>query len=309
VKTRVGGALRALLGGVIDYAGLFPPARLDLPAAVGNYAAYARGRMKWMLGRLVVPASQLQALVEVVAAQLPPRATTNWRVAAILSDAHGDDLARVAAFNLVHAGARGALVDVVEAKVPDADAVYRLTRAVPEGIGLVCEVPSLAGCGDLFDAVRAVGGIAKARLGGPVASAIPSAEAIAGFLLDAARRGLRVKATAGLHHALRGEWPLSEEPHALRAPMHGFLNVLLAGALARASVRDPAAAEGDVVALLERRSADGLAVRGSTVSWAPLPAAGLDDLRRLRSEFLVSVGSCSFEEPVDDLRQLGLVSA
>ena len=50
-------ALHALLSGLIDYAGLFPPASLDLPAAMRNYAAYRAGAHAWMLGRFVVPAA------------------------------------------------------------------------------------------------------------------------------------------------------------------------------------------------------------------------------------------------------------
>ena len=52
-------ALRALLAGIVDYAGLFPPAGLDMPAAVRNYASYRTDDHAWMLGRFVVPASRL----------------------------------------------------------------------------------------------------------------------------------------------------------------------------------------------------------------------------------------------------------
>ena len=35
-------SLRILMEGLIDYAGLFPPASLDMPTAVRNYAAYRK---------------------------------------------------------------------------------------------------------------------------------------------------------------------------------------------------------------------------------------------------------------------------
>ncbi|HET6568116.1 MAG TPA: hypothetical protein VFG50_09130, partial [Rhodothermales bacterium] len=50
--------LRALLEGAIDYAGLFPPASLDLPRTVRCYAQYYRDSESWMLGRFVVPAQR-----------------------------------------------------------------------------------------------------------------------------------------------------------------------------------------------------------------------------------------------------------
>ena len=49
----------ALLNELIDYAGLFPPASLDMQAAVRNYAAYQMSDEAWMLGRFVVPAQRL----------------------------------------------------------------------------------------------------------------------------------------------------------------------------------------------------------------------------------------------------------
>ena len=47
---------------VVDYAGLFPPAGLDMRAAVGNYARYAAGPWAWALGRFIVPVSRLEEL-------------------------------------------------------------------------------------------------------------------------------------------------------------------------------------------------------------------------------------------------------
>ena len=52
--------LRILLRGLIDYAGLFPPASLDMADAVRNYAAYREGEHAWALGRFVVPAARLE---------------------------------------------------------------------------------------------------------------------------------------------------------------------------------------------------------------------------------------------------------
>jgi hypothetical protein len=51
--------LRALLDGLIDYAGLFPPAGLPLAAAVANYNRYRGGEHAWMLRWLVVGAAEL----------------------------------------------------------------------------------------------------------------------------------------------------------------------------------------------------------------------------------------------------------
>src|SRR4051812_41630301 len=58
--------LRTLLAGIIDYAGIFPPARLPLEQAIRNYARYRQGPASWMLGRFVCPAAQLTPLAPLI---------------------------------------------------------------------------------------------------------------------------------------------------------------------------------------------------------------------------------------------------
>src|SRR4030095_15562680 len=55
-------SLRELLREIGDYAGLFPPARLELDAAIHNYAKYRMRPEAWMLGRFICPAAKLGAL-------------------------------------------------------------------------------------------------------------------------------------------------------------------------------------------------------------------------------------------------------
>src|SRR5271155_5584079 len=55
-------SLRALLTGIVDYAGLFPPAKLPLDQAIRNYARYRTDPESWMLGRFICPASRLGEL-------------------------------------------------------------------------------------------------------------------------------------------------------------------------------------------------------------------------------------------------------
>ncbi|MEZ4387394.1 MAG: hypothetical protein R3D98_07400 [Candidatus Krumholzibacteriia bacterium] len=55
-------ARASLLEGLIDYAGLFPPAALDLPTALRRYDAHQRGNDARLLGRFVLPAARLPEL-------------------------------------------------------------------------------------------------------------------------------------------------------------------------------------------------------------------------------------------------------
>ncbi len=78
-SSAVAESLRILLSDAIDYAGLFPPASLEMPAAAQNFARYLNGEFRWMLGRFVVPAERLLELEKL----LKPNRARGWRVTAL----------------------------------------------------------------------------------------------------------------------------------------------------------------------------------------------------------------------------------
>src|SRR4051794_11617754 len=89
-------AVRALLAGIVDYAGLFPPAALDVPTAVRNYASYTSDVESWMLGRFVAPAARLN---DVAAAWSSTGIGSRLRVSATAGADISGDLDRVRQFN------------------------------------------------------------------------------------------------------------------------------------------------------------------------------------------------------------------
>lgn len=294
------------MAGLIDYAGLFPPAGLDLPAAAAAYHSYHRGPLAWVLGRFVIGAERLDELSALAGSVLPSGAgAVPWRIAALLAEDLASGLASIDAFNARHAHVESgcAVVDAVEVKSGTASDVGRIAAVLPPGLHAAYEVPL---DGDLDPVVRAIGhsgGIAKARLGGVVPAAIPPVERVAAWLWSAARQRVPVKATAGLHHPVRGEYPLTYEPDAPRAVTHGFVNVFLAACLAeRASAADD---RGEVPALVREVLAetDSGAFRfdEAAVRWREV-AIEADEIQRTRQRFALSFGSCSFEEPIDGLR-------
>lgn len=115
---------------------------------------------------------------------------------------------------------------------------------------------------------------AKVRCGG---ASVPTVAELGRFLVACAWAGVPFKATAGLHHPLAAEG------------RHGFLNVLAACAFGA-----EAALEGPV-----ELDAESLRWHGRQADAA--------ELERVRGERFVAVGSCSFFEPVDDLKELGIL--
>jgi len=290
-------SLRALMRGLFDYAGLFPPAGLGMADAVANYSTYRTGRYAWMLGRFVLPAARLAEFETAVGAVREDGAAT-WKLAVLLSDDAAGDYAALQAFNR---RARQAVADTVEGRATDVNGVSRLAGSRPPGLVLYVELPP----GDYspsLEVVAARDARAKIRAGGTTAEAFPSAGALLDFMSSCIEAKVAWKATAGLHHAIGASYRLSYEPGAASAPMFGFLNLAMAAALLHAGT-ERTVAQG---ALLERDAScfsfdkHGAAWQNNRISVAQLEAA--------HTHGLVAIGSCSFDEPTAELATLGLVS-
>ena len=285
-------SLRALLSGLIDYAGLFPPAGLPLDVVVRNYGTYRGSADSWALGRLVVPAARLGELHALVPASADP-----WPVTALIGEDVPGDAARIAA--VADAGFVVQSAEVRAATVAQVRAAVGALWSVPE---VYVELPLDDKLPTLVQAVSDAGARAKIRTGGVVADAIPSAAACARFIEACAARDVAFKATAGLHHPMRGRYPLTYAPDAPRGEMFGYLNVFLAAALARTGMRG-----SDLEHVLVERHVREFSFTDAGVTWRghSLPLADLESIRKTTA---LSFGSCSFREPIDDLTQLGLLN-
>jgi hypothetical protein len=297
-------ALHALLRGSIDYAGLFPPASLDMAAAVANYSSYRQGPHAWALGRFVVPVSRAAEFESAAAALLPPSPSSDpWRLAALLGADAAADVRTLGELNCRHAaaGARAVVADVVEAKAASVEAVERLLGLIPAYLQAYVEIPIGGDPAELVAATGRAGGRAKVRTGGVTPEAFPPAADLVGFIQACLSARVPFKATAGLHHPLRADYRLTYEPDSARGPMFGFLNVFLTTSFLAAGLDDRSAA-----ALLEEGDGDSIRFDDSGVEWKGR-RLGLDAIRQSRESGIVSFGSCSFTEPIGDLESLALL--
>ena len=155
----------------------------------------------------------------------------------------------------------------------------------------------------LMAAIARAGRKAKVRMGGTTAGMMPSPESVVRFFTACIAHGVTAKATAGLHHPLRGTYRLTYEPDAATGRMYGFLNVALAVAHL-----DTGGSAAEAIALLEEADAGRIEFSDLHVAWHG-PERTLtftrDALQHMRAQGLVSFGSCSFTEPVDESRALG----
>lgn len=292
------------MSGLIDYAGLFPPAGLDMATAVRNYATYANDEHRRVLNRFIVPVARLEEFEEAAAPHLS-RGGTRWHLSVLAGPRDLEaGMSRVADFNRRHRPGRGtgrASIERLEAKAATAAEIAEFARLGPPDVAIDFEIPTASDPSPLIGEIARAGGRAKIRTGGVTSEAIPSVEEVVRFLRACARGAVAFKATAGLHHAIRGEYKLTYAPDSPTAVMHGFLNVFCTAAFVRTGI--PAT---DAVAMMEETAADGFQFDGSGVTWRnrriTTPA-----ITAARANYSLSFGSCSFHEPIDELRALHLL--
>ena len=289
-------SVHVLLHSVIDYAGTFPPAQLSLPAAMAAYARAASGPDAAMLGRFVLPASQLEECAR-LADRSAHTGRSPWPLSVVVGDA-ALDLSRVTAFDRRPGGAK---IRAVEFGPGQAAAIGAVVERIPGGVEAFFELPLDADLEARIDDVARHGALAKVRTGGTVADAVPPAAEVVRFMRACRSSHVAFKATAGLHHAFCGSYPLTYDADSARGRMFGFLNVAVAAALVQAdgSPEEATAALGEPSPRAFAFGETGLVWKDRVIS-----LTALGDTRR---HLFRSFGSCAFQEPIEELAQLGML--
>jgi hypothetical protein len=303
----VSASLRALLDQAIDYAGMFPPCSLALEPALRNQASYVRSSEAWMLNGFVLPVGQFDATTQFLS-EFDRRHPL--RVAALGSKTTNADIfleelknSATAIRSFSKRDADLVSISHLEMFLPDDvdSASLRKACGITGELPVFWEAPPeraeqtialLAGHNSEKD--TAMFGY-KLRTGGVTADAFPSSLQIARALVVAATHQIPIKFTAGLHH------PIRQFRDEVKTKMHGFLNVLGAAVLAG----EHQWAADQAVMILEDEDPRSLSFTDDFFAWRDWKI----DTERLqgRRKFVRSFGSCSFDEPRDDLRALGFL--
>jgi len=316
-------ALRALMAELVDYAGLFPPAALDVAVAVSEYARHRRQPESWMLGRFIAPAERLAEVVQ--RPELAESSDRPWQFSVLVGSR---DSAAGALSGLTlqaqlirkfadhadhddhdgHGGRVGGLeVPWPVSASPDFAGDF-LSGLAAEGLAGKDVFFEIAPGGDDSSAVAAVAAAArcqatefslvgaKLRCGGVTAAAFPDCERVAGMIQLCASSELPMKCTAGLHH------PVRHCDQGLEVMMHGFLNVFGACLLAYSKAADLTT----LIACVAETDPNAFSFDDDRFCWRDLrvSTAIISDIRR---RYLGGFGSCSFAEPCADLQDLGMM--
>ena len=274
-----------MLEGIIDYAGLFPPANLDMQSHVNNWAAYRQSVDSWMLARLIIPASRLDEFKRAAESVLPGVDEELWQLSVLLPQVSSDQFESAVQatidFNMEECGA---VANVVEFKANTTTEIDRALSCLHDDLFPFIELPIDEDPRGLIASLSGTISGAKVRTGGITKDLYPTSADLARFIHSCAVAGQTFKATAGMHH------PSRHQNQPVGVLEFGFLSVLQATAAASSGNANVE----EVEQILTATSVD-------------FSAYSEPQLEQVRAELFNSFGACSFDDPRKDLRSMGLL--
>jgi hypothetical protein len=296
-------ARTAAFGGLIDYAGLFPPASLPVADAVGEYRDLRTSLHRWVGGRFLCRASDLEEIAA-VAVRGFERGESPWEIgmivdmspgaAASLGQAFQRELSPIMSITAVEARLSGPAVTDAGMLL---DAIATIDRDTAAFLEIDPAGSTRKQIHEIGEAIRDRGmrGGAKLRCGGETRDRFPDVDQVATFIWEATLASLPFKATAGLHQ------PIRHHDDALDVWRHGFLNILMASAAC-----DAGEDHSIVEAIIAESDPTAFSVSAMTASWRTVSLPG-SAIRRSRQSGFVAFGSCDLEEPLTALDDLGFL--
>lgn len=296
------------MAGLIDYAGLFPPAKLELEPAIKNYASYLNGSEKWMLSNFIIPAQKLPKLTPEMMALFDDTGGLNFSV---ISQSFREDVQTIVEFrDKFPAQIR---LNFIETKLHAADNISQAISSnnkclqqkdlslrvfyessfkgdwqsnLQQATITISEANEEFGRNDGF----------KLRCGGVEPSMFPSIQQVATAMQVCRDTGLAMKFTAGLHH------PIRHFDEAIKVDMHGFMNIFVAGMLGAEQDLEVHEIQG----ILAEENPENFMFTKSGLRWNDYEISS-EKISTLRENKFISYGSCSVDEPREDLEAIGLL--
>jgi hypothetical protein len=325
-------SLKAFMKGIIDYAGLFPPAKLSLDEAIHNYVRYKKSADNGMLSRFIIPGAKLKKLSpyagELFTSDLPFDFSAIGNTTQTVEDFQagiGQLCQKCIAFcnkyeGRVHTPAAEIKLPKEVASSQSARQLEKLMNRAAEQLSRSSQSPEIIFYENLLNeswkkeveaTIQAISehnqkianevsdyrfAAYKLRCGGVKAHLFPSIEQIA-FVINKARvYGVPLKGTAGLHH------PVRHYADSVKTKMHGFFNVFGGALLSHANDLT----ESELQDILTEEDPDQFSFADKLFQWKEI-SVSTREIEHLRATKLLSFGSCSFDEPREDLRQLNLM--
>jgi len=316
---------------LIDYAGMYPPANLDLQTAFTNYLNYINSEDELMMDKFICSIKSFEELSNhdsALSNQLHDFKSDSWVSFSLLLNGGkttkeflktlDNDLKLIKSFVSEHS--EMIVTDSFEAKLPDDISGKNNSGACNKFLNdcsLIFNENELSGCKVFFEpplnneyvyvyeklaytmaASDKKGGNSgfKLRTGGVTPELFPTSEQVAFAIKVCNDNKLQFKATAGLHH------PMRHYNDSVSTKMHGFINVFGAGILTYANTLSLK----EITEIVSDENAESFKFTEEEFWWNDV-SANADMVSKARNEFVLSFGSCSFDEPREDLKKLNLL--
>lgn len=324
-------SVRALLEGIVDYAGLFPPAKLDMEPAVQNYMEYLASDYAWMLGKFVCSRVRIEEALTAFKAKSNSN-IVEFSMIGVYREERTDFLEQLKADAIFAQSIEDRTdgmyrIPSYEIKLPDSVtkklpswAIYELISEASQTI--LEKAPNLTSIyfetdlksdwknaiANVLDGIfryRQVNSVAdnelqcgfKLRCGGARPEDHPAIDLVETAVRYTKNASIPMKFTAGLHH------PIRHYDETMKVKKHGFLNVFLASILHNIYNLN----EENLKNLIAEEVSDNFHFSDHGLRWMSYQAL-THQVQNARKDVVISFGSCSFLEPTEDLVALGLLS-
>lgn len=316
--------LKYFMTRIIDYAGMYPPANLSFYQAFKLFLEYQHMADSWMMDRFVFPIREAENLLHFRDVLRSHGKSIKFTVLPVYNDSpktflddFKTDFAKLKAITS-SIQARFEL-DFFEFKLPFSLKNALQNEVYPFFDSFLAIIDSPAGKkpqvfvemhkldGDwqygmdrftnmlTYYPVRNSIGF-KLRCGGITSDSFPEVSMIAAAIHLCRQKELPMKFTAGLHH------PLSHFNSSLNTRMYGFFNVLGAAVLSHTHLLSIKELE----TLIVEERVDQFSFADQGMKWRDY-VVNTEQIKQAREQFCLGYGSCSFDEPRQDLRSLQLL--
>ena len=327
-------SVRTFMNEIIDYAGFFPPANLTFRESFENYIDYCTFKNKWMLGKFVSPFSRLDELTGLVS-ENPLVTKSNPLHIAVMGSLSQDvlhfeknfprDIQDMSKFLRNNAGY--VTIDSYEVKLPldlinfretsdfldTLDLIQRdMNKTISKDTRIFYEI-ELKSKNWMDNVDSIVAGISicnqfyieeekspkigfKLRTGGITPDMIPTAFQVAYVIKKCIENKIPFKATAGLHLAIK------HFDEKIKSKVYGFLNIFGAGIIYYYYQMPPE----DLTMIIEDEHISDFSFTADSFAYQDLKVSS-EEVKFVRENFMLSMGSCSFDEPLQELIDLKLL--
>ncbi|MBX2863632.1 MAG: hypothetical protein KTR27_08755 [Leptolyngbyaceae cyanobacterium MAG.088] len=310
-------SLRLLLSTLLDYTGLLSSTAPALPTAVAAYERYSASSHRWMLGRLVLPLSQLSQFEDCLDHLDRTYSAAFWPLSIVLEPSH-QALDRLAPWlkkqDRFTISALEFKLGNTEANCQvSASAIASLLPHLPPHSDLFFDVPLDTSLPTYLDVLQGTRAAVNIYTGGLTKTHSPNSKTLAQGIVACANAHIPFKTTpVSACHPL-ANWQTLSNGTAIATP--GFLNIALAAACAYGY----GVTAAEIETILQINTPENLifsaqeiichspfysqeATLSNVVRHLPLEV-----LANVRSRYFLGVSSYSFQTPIADLCRLGFL--